>query len=480
MRGDRKQILAVTFMLTSLIFLAGFLVLFLKSSYNKEKENIQKEVGYLFVNSVRKIEGGILNKLVFQGDSTKFGQIHFPRVQKDSVKIRSVFTVKDHKVTTGNGNFEIEVKHEGRSNNLNQLEGSVAMFIALNLDSTQVDDSCATVFMKKDFFTELEDNFRKNIESANLPVTYTLQRENQQSSNNKEDILTGSYTDISSGEKYKVNIDKYGFLIIKRILPEFIFSLLLFSCIALAFYLVYKSLASEKMLLNIKNDFIQNITHELKTPIATVSVALEALQDFNVRDDPQKRLEYLDISKNELKRLSLLVDKVLNISQIEKELPENTLVQLKLDLVIKEILNTLKLQFEKLNVKVNFNCIGEDFTIMGDRQHIDGLLYNLLDNAMKYNSNPKPEIDIQLMQENSQIKITIADNGIGIAQEHQRNVFEKFYRVPQGNIHNIKGHGLGLSYVAQVVKEMGGIIYLESKESIGSVFSILIPKNANI
>jgi signal transduction histidine kinase len=170
---------------------------------------------------------------------------------------------------------------------------------------------------------------------------------------------------------------------------------------------------------------------------------------------------------------------VLNISQIEKELPPNTLVRLNLQEVISEILNTLKLQFEKLNVKVNFNCKGEDFIILGDRQHFDGLLYNLLDNAMKYNSNPNPEINIQLTHENDKINIKIADNGMGIAQEHQKNVFEKFYRVPQGNVHNIKGHGLGLSYVAQVVQEMGGIIELESRESIGSVFTILIPKNSN-
>ncbi len=478
MKGDRKQFLANLFMVVSLVFLAGFLILFLVSNYKAEKANVQKEVGYLFVNSIRKIEGGILNKLVFQGDSNNLTKIHFSKMKRDSVKIRSVFSVADRNMTASSGKFEIEVKHEQRSNDINQMEGSVAMFIALDMDSTKIDDTCLLKTNSANFLKELEDNFRKNMESSNLSISYSIQKENEQTFHSKKDLVTGSYTDISSGERYMVNIENYGLLVFKKILPEVLFLILLFICIAAAFYLVYKTLASEKMLLNLKNDFIQNITHELKTPIATISVALEALQDFNVQENQKKREDYLDISKNELKRLSLLVDKVLNISQIEKELPPNQLSKLDLRLAILEILNTLKLQFEKLNVQVTFDSVGELFFISGNRERIDGLLYNLLDNAMKYNSSLHPQIIIQLVQFESHLQIIIKDNGIAI--EHQKSIFEKLYRVPQGNIHNVKGHGLGLSYVAQVVAEMGADIKWESKIDEGSTFIIQIPVNYKV
>ncbi len=479
MKKDRKQIVAILLMVLSLLFLAGFLILFLVSAYKKEKTDVQKEVGYLFVNSIRKIEGGVLNRIVMRSDSTVMGHMRLPRMKKDSLKVKSVISIADHDMTLDESKFQIEVKHEETSRDLNQLEGSVAMFIAMDQDSIKSNDSCKVLRIAIDFLKELEDNFRKNMEAAKLPVTYTIQKVSDHSNHTNENAVTGSYTDISTGDRYIVNIDKYGFLVFKKIIAELIFSILLFFCVAFAFYIVYKTLAAEKMLLNLKNDFIQNITHELKTPIATVSVALEALHDFKGMEDLGRKEEYLDISKNELKRLSLLVDKVLNISQFEKELLVNQMDRMDLKQTIEEILNTLKLQFEKLNVEVKLHSVGTEFVIFGDKQRVDGLLYNLLDNAMKYNNKPHPFIHIELSREHSFLILAIRDNGIGIPEEHQKHVFDKFYRVPQGNVHNVKGHGLGLSFVAQVVNELGGTITLESIPEVGTTFMIKIPSASN-
>jgi two-component system phosphate regulon sensor histidine kinase PhoR len=475
MKSDRKQLMAMVLMITSLVFLAGFLILFLVNNYKQEKGGLEKEVGYLFVNSIRKIEGGILNKIAMEVENPEKHPINIARHKKDSLHVKSIIRFHDEDLAMKEENFEIKIRKDSKVEGINQMEGSVAMFIAISNDSTATHDSCINLKWNGDFLKELEENFRENISAAKLPVSYSIRKESAEAKLNKVKSSVGSYTDVSSGVRYTVDIDGYGFLIFKKILPEMLFSILLFLCVALAFFMVNRSLNSERNLLNLKNDFIQNITHELKTPIATVSVAIEALQDFNVLKNPEKSAEYIDISKNELKRLSLLVDKVLNISSLDNEIPAIKLEPLDLRGIIEQILNTLKLQFEKMNVAINFESIGQEFIVMGDRQHLDVLLYNLLDNAIKYNNSSEPKIDIQLTKLDDKIKLVVSDNGIGIPQEHQKNVFDKFYRVPQGNIHNVKGHGLGLSFVSQVVKEMHGEIKLESEQTVGSTFIIEIP-----
>jgi signal transduction histidine kinase len=475
MKSDRKQLMAMILMISSLVFLAGFLILFLVNNYKQEKDDLEKEVGYLFVNSIRKIEGGILDKIAMMEEATVKPEFHIARLKRDSLHVKSIIKLEDEDLTMKESNIEIKIKKDAKLRDLNQIEGSVAMFIAIGDDSTRVSDSTMKLFHSGDFLNELEKNFNENMLAAKLPVSYSIVKDSIKSVVNNSEAAIGSYTDVSSGIKYAVHISGYGYWIFKKILPEVLFSLLLFICVALAFYMVNRNLNTERKLLNLKNDFIQNITHELKTPIATVSVAIEALQDFNVLKNPEKSAEYIDISKNELKRLSLLVDKVLNITSLDNEIPAIKLEPLDLRQIIEQILNTFKLQFEKMNVAINFEVIGEEFIVMGDQQHLDVLLYNLLDNAIKYNNSSEPRIDIQLTKIDYKIKLVVSDNGIGIPQEHQKNVFDKFYRVPQGNIHNVKGHGLGLSFVSQVVKEMHGEIKLESEQTVGSTFIIEIP-----
>ena len=145
----------------------------------------------------------------------------------------------------------------------------------------------------------------------------------------------------------------------------------------------------------LKNDFVSNVTHELKTPITTVGVAIEALSDFEVLENPERTKEYLDISKHELNRLSILVDKVLKMSLFEKKEPELKLEKINLNSLIRDILNSMKLQFEKLDAKVVFQPLVADANLSGDKIHLTSVLYNLIDNALKYSSSP-PEIDIDL------------------------------------------------------------------------------------
>ncbi|HEY6955727.1 MAG TPA: HAMP domain-containing sensor histidine kinase, partial [Flavisolibacter sp.] len=227
----------------------------------------------------------------------------------------------------------------------------------------------------------------------------------------------------------------------------------------------------------IKNEFISNITHELKTPIATVSVAIEALRSFNANMDPERTKEYLDISSNELQRLSLLVDKVLKLSMFEKREIELQYEPLDMRSLVDEVTASLRLQFEKHHAEVTINSTG-DTSLEADRLHLVSVIFNLLDNALKY-SNEAPRINVNIIGEEKNVNLVIEDSGIGIPEEYRGRIFEKFFRVPTGNLHNAKGYGLGLSYVSHVINKHNGNISVESIPGDGSKFIIRLPRNVS-
>ena len=233
----------------------------------------------------------------------------------------------------------------------------------------------------------------------------------------------------------------------------------------------------QQRLAALKNEFISNITHELKTPIATVGVAIEALKNFNAIDNPERTQEYLSISQNELQRLNLLVDKVLKLSMFEKKEIELKYEVLDLKDLAAEVIGSMRLQIEKYRATVTLEEEGN--TVMrADRLHLLSVIFNLLDNALKY-SKQHAAIIISVKEKDNHVVLSVADNGIGIPAEYKNKVFEKFFRVPQGDTHNAKGYGLGLSYAAHVVQKHKGTIEVESEQGAGTRFIISIPKNLN-
>jgi two-component system, OmpR family, phosphate regulon sensor histidine kinase PhoR len=282
---------------------------------------------------------------------------------------------------------------------------------------------------------------------------------------------------------YEVHFDHTFWYMAARIGPQALFSVLLVGFTVLSLLLLYRNWQRQRRLTELKNDFISNITHELKTPIATVSVAVEALRKFNALDDPARTKEYLDISAEELQRLSLLVDKVLKLSLFERQEIELKKERFDMRQLIKEVMSSMRLQFEKYSAKVSFQAgsagAGEhddDYHIHADRLHITSVLFNLLDNALKY-SKPNPSILIDLSAGPEQLALSVIDNGIGIPAAYKDRIFEKFFRVPTGDRHNVKGYGMGLSYVYYILQRQGGTIRVDSEEGIGSRFLIKIPRN---
>jgi two-component system phosphate regulon sensor histidine kinase PhoR len=255
-------------------------------------------------------------------------------------------------------------------------------------------------------------------------------------------------------------------------------SALLMALITWCFLYMLSTILKQKKLSEIKNDFINNMTHELKTPIATVSAAVEAMQHFGALDDPLKTRTYLTISKNELQRLSDLVEKVLNMAVDEKKELELNREWLKPAELIQEVVVNHQLKarsgapVKPVDIKVETEP--ENGRVQADRLHLGNAINNLIDNAIKY-SQESVQILINSKADENGWRLTVQDNGNGIPKVYHEVIFDRFFRVPTGNLHPVKGFGLGLSYVRQVVEKHGGRIEVSSEPGRGSVFVIWIP-----
>lgn len=321
--------------------------------------------------------------------------------------------------------------------------------------------------------TEISSALKQRLQQQGMDVPFSVTRLPKPNSDEPvfHEVTVGFHNPIT----YKVQLGNTTPYLSNKILTPILLSIFLVCFTVVSFSLLYHNLQRQRRLADIKNEFISNITHELKTPIATVSVAIEALRSFNSSLDPQKTKEYLDISANELQRLSLLVDKVLKLSMFENKEIELRYEPLDMKTLLQEVTASLRLQFEKYKVQVDVVTEG-DTRLEGDRLHLVSIIYNLIDNAMKY-SNSHPKITIRLAGLEHSVNLLIQDAGIGIPAEYKDKVFDKFFRVPTGNVHNAKGYGLGLSYVSHVVKKHRGTIKLESTEGLGSTFIVSLPKH---
>jgi two-component system phosphate regulon sensor histidine kinase PhoR len=251
-------------------------------------------------------------------------------------------------------------------------------------------------------------------------------------------------------------------------------SLLLLSIIGL---FVYSTLTihRQRKLSEMKSDFINNMTHELKTPIATISLACEVLGDEGVKKSEQSRDRYIKMIREENIRLGMLVENVLRTSLFEQGQMRMKVQEVNVHDVIQTVLKSFDLQFKNRRAVVTEDYQSVSPIIEGDPMHITNMVYNLLDNALKY-SLENPIIDVQTTDQGRYFVLTVTDQGIGISKENQKRIFDKLYRVPTGNVHNVKGYGLGLSYVLGVVSKHRGMIQVNSELKKGTQFVVQLPR----
>lgn len=244
--------------------------------------------------------------------------------------------------------------------------------------------------------------------------------------------------------------------------------------IILTFYSTITTIIRQKKLSEVKNDFISNMTHELKTPIATISLACQALSDPDVNRNEDTAKRYTRMINDENKRLGQLVENVLQSAMYDQADFEFRPEQVDMHEIIQKVSKSMQMLVGQKKGKIVLNLEAKDPVIEADKTHIINMVNNLVDNAIKYTPE-LPEIKISTQVKGGIFSLSVEDNGSGISRDHQKRIFEKLYRVPTGNIHNVKGFGLGLSYVKAIVEKHHGTIRLESEKNVGSIFTVNLP-----
>jgi two-component system, OmpR family, phosphate regulon sensor histidine kinase PhoR len=474
MRNLKAIKLLPVLMTLSILAIAAFQYYWLQKAYEREERTLDMRTNFIFRETVRSLQTSKL-KLDRFGDSSRpqrvmiHGEKGNERIITPDQKIEGMLDVVMNRVKDSNSTkivFSSKMADSIRMMN-RAFPGRRDRMLQFLFDLDSLQDSIKV--------RELDSAYAKRLDEQNLDIPFSIGRVPTRET--KEPVFNEVTLGFRSPITYRLDLDNKNAFIFKRIAIPILFSIFLVAFTALSFTLLYRNLLRQNRLSEIKNEFISNITHELKTPIATVSVAIEALRSFNANLDAQRTKEYLDISANELQRLSLLVDKVLKLSMFEKREIDLQYELLDMKNLVNEVTASLRLQFEKHHAQVNTSFSG-DTTLEADRLHLVSVIFNLLDNAIKYSADA-PNINVRVTGDNKKVDLVIEDSGIGIPDEYRGRIFEKFFRVPTGNLHNAKGYGLGLSYVAHVINRHHGTIDVESIPGDGSKFIISLPKQVS-
>ena len=286
---------------------------------------------------------------------------------------------------------------------------------------------------------------------------------------------SGSNLENLSKEEFLVIVIPHQRSIVLREIGWFILGAIFFTIIiTTAFFVTIRTLLRQKKLSEIKSDFINNMTHEFKTPLATISLAVDALKNEKVVGDKDKTNYFTGVIKEENKRMNKQVETILQAALLDKQKVQLNLKNSSAHELITSALNNIALPIEEKNGKLTYNLDATKDLIMADEVHFTNFINNLLDNAVKY-SKENPQIKLTTSNIGNSLKIKIEDNGIGMNKETLNRIFEKFYRAHTGNVHNVKGFGLGLSYVKSMVEAHRGTIKTESTLGKGSCFIITLP-----
>ncbi|MBK9761650.1 MAG: HAMP domain-containing histidine kinase [Flavobacteriales bacterium] len=283
----------------------------------------------------------------------------------------------------------------------------------------------------------------------------------------RNDLVGGAYW-------LRVHLPDQQKYVLRSMWPLLAASALFVLLIIVAFVYTLRTIWQQKRLGDIKNDLVNNLTHELKTPISTIALACEALNDSSISKSPEQIRSFTNMIRDENKRLGLLVESVLQSAVVDSGRMRLRLADLDLHAILNDVVRNSGISAQNKGGRVELFTHAELAHVRGDRIHLANIFYNLVDNAVKY-CEATPVVSITTRSDTKGITVSVRDNGIGIPRSEQKKIFDRLYRVPTGDQHNVKGFGLGLSYVKAVVERHGGTITVESEPGNGSTFHITIP-----
>ena len=249
-----------------------------------------------------------------------------------------------------------------------------------------------------------------------------------------------------------------------------IVTLIVFSFFAYSVWVIMR----QKRIGQMKNDFIGNMTHELKTPISTIALSSEVISDPGIIHEPERLREYARIIRSENERLRTQVERVLQLATLDKDGLALKRENVDMEQVARTVADSLKLPAQERRIRIEVQLVGGLCTVSGDRVHLTNAVFNLVDNAVKY-GREDTVVELRTQQRGGEFLLSVKDDGIGIRKEDHKHIFERFYRVHTGNVHNVKGFGLGLHYVQQIAHAHGGGVSVHSELGKGSVFTLSLP-----
>lgn len=495
-----RHYVTLTLMTTSMVLLIALQALWLRNSYERAAEDLRNETGRLLRETVVALRDSMLLKNIEALPPDGAGNVSYSRRTDTTF----MFMAEGGPQKRPDGQVQVFISSTTGEDSARQMLRSVASKISEGRMRT---NSRFTIRLRDDSLNldSIQVSFQRQLHQNGIPVTAEVARRGgppqfppvehgpvrlRQMMDTAPDAdepnrlslfgpaLRTQSVRVDPFFRYVATLHPVRPLLLREITPQILFSVFVTLLTVGSFAVMYRNIRSQQRLMALKNDFISNITHELKTPIATVSVALEALKNFKGMDNPRLTAEYLDIAQLELNRLSILTEKVLTTSLFDENGVTLDVTPVDMEETVSTVVNSMKLVTEKANATLTFEKEGQDFVVSGSAIHLTNVAYNLLDNALKY-SPGKPEVLVRLKDEDSTVILSVRDNGIGIPAEFQSKIFERFFRMPTGDIHNTKGYGLGLSYVDQVIRQHGGTIAVVSAPDQGSTFTIVLPKKAS-
>ena len=389
----------------------------------------------------------------------------------DSVKTKSVSIIRTSTLDT----FNIELKNKfphSQNYNLDSIDGHFKN--PLEMLTSKIVFSFSEDSLS---LNTIDSIIQGELNRKNIQVNYGLSYKNSWSKNQllRENIYESSTLKASSGSSFLVDgsilemhYDNITRTVLKRNATSMLISLLLVTSIIICLLYLLKVIQKQKELAEIKNDLISNITHEFKTPLATISVALEGIQRFNLENDSEKSKKYAQMSREEVEKLTMMVEKLLETATLDSDSLHLNLQETNLVSVLEK---AITIDEDLLNGKtISFSNTISECIVKVDPFHFENAINNIIDNALKYGGN---SIDISLQQDSSEIKISLKDNGKELSKQQAIKIFEKFYRVPKGNTHDVKGFGIGLYYTKNIIEKHGGSVTVDVKN--GTTFIITLP-----
>jgi len=459
-------------MIISQVLLTVFVLQWIRSQYREEKERLSDDLTTLYIEA----QDEMVDTILFKSYVSPVLTLSENSIRSGEDRLKGIVRWEGE-----NGRVIVNVKHAPdsgrqlpdtirlRKTNDDMLIRSVKLIISHSRDTLRSDVPLIKNLGLTPDTSAFKKHFHHRLSDAGLKFNLLWIKDSANGENFRKTIYLAPLTPFSLPP---VTVKNYAGYLAGKIFPQILFGSLIICLTALAFMISYRSLRDHALLSSMRDEFINNMTHELKTPVSSISLALESLSKYNLRNDPEILGEYLKLALSETRRLEDLINRVLDHSVLEENMRTLDLTTTDLNILIGEVIAIMQVRLKEKGV-IEFYPSEGKLMVRCDILLFKGVIMNLIDNGIKY-SGEFPEIKLYTEKDEHYAKITVTDNGPGILPEYNDKIFEKFFRIPSGNVHNVKGYGLGLSFASQVMALHKGTIGIINKEE-GCSFILNLP-----